>query len=116
MQYIPIILTVALVHLLAVISPGPDFMMIARNSLIYSRKTGIYSAVGLGLGILVHVVYSLVGIGVLISHLFVFSKFVYVGNKSGDPFSSESRHGNRNGNRHIVMVWICSLHNFTQTS
>ncbi len=67
MQYIPAILTVALVHLLAVISPGPDFIMITRNSLIYSRKTGIYSAIGLGLGILVHVVYSLIGIGLLIA-------------------------------------------------
>src|SRR5688572_10012358 len=67
MEYLPIILTVALVHLLAVISPGPDFIMITRNSLMYSRKTGIYTAIGLGLGILVHVVYSLVGIGLLIS-------------------------------------------------
>jgi len=67
MQYLPIILTVALAHLLAVISPGPDFIMITRNSLMYSRKTGIYSAIGLSLGILVHITYSLVGIGLIIS-------------------------------------------------
>jgi RhtB (resistance to homoserine/threonine) family protein len=80
MEYIPIILTVALVHLLAVISPGPDFMMIARNSLVYSRKTGIYSAMGLGLGILVHVSYSLIGIGLLISQsVLLFSIIKYAG-------------------------------------
>lgn len=67
MQYLPIILTVALTHLLAVISPGPDFIMITRNSLIYSRRTGIYSAIGLSLGILVHIIYSLVGIGLIIA-------------------------------------------------
>lgn len=67
MQYLPIIATVALVHLLAVISPGPDFIMITRNSIIYSRRSGVYSALGLGLGILVHVTYSLVGIGLLIA-------------------------------------------------
>jgi RhtB (resistance to homoserine/threonine) family protein len=91
MEFIPAILTVALVHLLAVISPGPDFIMITRNSLMYSRQTGIYTSIGLGLGILVHVVYSLVGIGVLISQsilLFNIVKFlgaaylIYIGFKS----------------------------------
>ena len=67
MTYLPEFLTVAAVHLLAVMSPGPDFVMITRNSLIYSKRTGIYSSVGLGLGILLHVTYSLVGIGFIIS-------------------------------------------------
>ncbi len=67
MEYLSIILTVAFVHLLAVISPGPDFVMITRNSLKYSRKTGFYSAIGLGLGIIIHVIYSLIGIGLIIS-------------------------------------------------
>lgn len=91
MEYFSIIATVALVHLLAVISPGPDFMMITRNSLVYSRKTGMYSAVGLGIGILVHVAYSLIGIGFIISKsilLFNFIKYlgavylIYLGYKS----------------------------------
>ncbi len=91
MSYLPIFLTVALAHLLAVISPGPDFIMITRNSLIYSRRTGIYSAIGLGLGILVHVTYSLVGIGFVIANsivLFSIIKFIgagyliYIGYKS----------------------------------
>ncbi len=38
---------VALVHLLAVVSPGPDFAMVTRNSLVYSRKAGVYTALGL---------------------------------------------------------------------
>lgn len=80
MEYLPIILTVALIHLLAVISPGPDFIMITRNSLVYSRKTGIYSAIGLGLGILVHITYSLIGIGLLIAKsIFVFNMIKYLG-------------------------------------
>ncbi len=98
MQYLPIFLTVALAHLLAVISPGPDFIMITRNSLIYSRRTGIYSAIGLGLGILVHVTYSLVGIGLIISQsivLFNIIKFIgagyliYIGYKSLTSKSSK---------------------------
>ena len=60
-------LLVAGVHLLAVMSPGPDFAMVLRNSLVYSRRVGVLAAVGLGLGILLHVTYSLLGIGLLIS-------------------------------------------------
>jgi threonine/homoserine/homoserine lactone efflux protein len=67
MHYLPQFLTIASIHLLAVMSPGPDFIMITRNTLVYSRKTGMYSAIGLGLGIGVHVLYCLMGIGLLIS-------------------------------------------------
>ncbi len=80
MQYLPIILTVALIHLLAVISPGPDFIMILRNSLKYGRTSGIYSAIGLGFGILVHVTYCLAGIAILISQsILLFSVLKYIG-------------------------------------
>lgn len=67
MQYLPEFATVALINFLAVLSPGPAFVLTTRNSLKYSRQTAFYTAVGLGLGILVHIVNSLVGIGLLIS-------------------------------------------------
>lgn len=91
MEYLAPIVSVAIIHLLAVMSPGPDFIMIMRNSLVYSRRSGIYAAVGLGLGILVHVAYSLAGIAVVISQsvlLFNIIKvigaayLVYIGIKS----------------------------------
>jgi len=80
MNFLPEFLTVVVVHLLAVMSPGPDFILISRNSLVYSRKVGIYSAIGLGLGILVHVTYSLVGIGFIISRsILLFSVLKFLG-------------------------------------
>jgi RhtB (resistance to homoserine/threonine) family protein len=80
MQYLPIILTVALIHLLAVMSPGPDFIMTIRNSLAYSRRSGFYSSIGLGLGILVHVTYCLAGIALIISRsVLIFSVIKYIG-------------------------------------
>jgi RhtB (resistance to homoserine/threonine) family protein len=91
MEYLPLILSVALIHFLAVASPGPDFIMVMRNSLVYSKETGIYTAVGLGIGILLHVTYSLVGIAWIISQsvvLFNIIKFlgagylIYIGIKS----------------------------------
>jgi RhtB (resistance to homoserine/threonine) family protein len=80
MEYLSLIFTVALIHLLAVMSPGPDFIMTIRNSLKYSRESGIYSAIGLGLGILVHITYSLIGIAVIISQsIVIFSIIKYLG-------------------------------------
>ncbi len=64
-------ITIAVIHFLAVMSPGPDFAMTVKNSLSYGRKAGIYTGIGMGLGIGVHVLYSLVGIGFIISQSIV---------------------------------------------
>lgn len=67
MEYVALIGSVTLIHLLAVISPGPDFIVAVKNSLTYSRKTGIFTAVGFGLGISVHILYCVLGLAILIS-------------------------------------------------
>jgi RhtB (resistance to homoserine/threonine) family protein len=59
--------TVALIHLLAVASPGPDFAVVVRESVTQGRRIGLFTAVGVGCGILVHVAYSLLGIGLIVS-------------------------------------------------
>jgi RhtB (resistance to homoserine/threonine) family protein len=80
MTYLPEFLTVVVIHLLAVVCPGPDFVMISRNSLLYSRRTGVYSALGIGLGIPVHVTYSLIGLSLVIARsLVLFSILKYLG-------------------------------------
>lgn len=60
-------LTIALVHLLAVASPGPDFAMVLRQSIVSGRRAAIYTSIGIGCGILVHVCYCLLGLGLIIS-------------------------------------------------
>jgi RhtB (resistance to homoserine/threonine) family protein len=67
MEYLPLIGTVAVLNLLAAISPGPDFIMTVKNSLRYSRRTGIFTGVGIGLGLGVHLIYCAAGIGYIIS-------------------------------------------------
>ncbi len=57
---------VALAHLLAVASPGPDFAIVLRQSLAHGRRTAIRTALGVGAAILLHVAYSLLGLGLLI--------------------------------------------------
>ena len=59
-------LAVISITILATISPGPDFAMVSRNALSLSRRAGMMTALGIGLGVLVHVSYTLLGIGVLI--------------------------------------------------
>ncbi len=59
---------VAGIHLLAVISPGPDFLLVSKYSISKSRKLGIAAAIGLSLGIAVHVTYSILGIAALVAH------------------------------------------------
>lgn len=63
--------TVALIHLLAVASPGPDFAVVVRESVAQGRRTGLITAAGVGCGILVHVTYCLLGIGLIVSQSIV---------------------------------------------
>ena len=64
-------LTVALVHLLAVASPGPDFAVVVRESVASGQRNGSWTALGVGCGILLHVGYSLLGIGLIVSQSIV---------------------------------------------
>lgn len=56
------------ITVLAVISPGPDFAMVSRNALSLSHRAGLLTALGIGAGVLVHVCYTLLGIGLLIRY------------------------------------------------
>ena len=66
MDYLSEFITIALVHLVAVASPGPDFAIVVRNSISYGRRIAMYTSVGVGLGIMLHVAYSLIGLSVVI--------------------------------------------------
>ncbi len=80
MEALAIIGSVALIHLLAVMSPGPDLIMCIRSALSYSRRTGIWTAIGFGAGISVHILYSLAGIALIISQsILIFNAIKYLG-------------------------------------
>jgi len=77
---IGLIATIGFIHLVALISPGPDFVVACRNTLLYSRAIGIYTAIGFGLGIMVHISYTVFGLSWLITnHSFVFAIIQYIG-------------------------------------
>jgi RhtB (resistance to homoserine/threonine) family protein len=66
-SYLPDLLSLALLQTVAVISPGPDFALVLRNSLVHSRRAAILSALGIALGVGVHLTYILAGLGALIA-------------------------------------------------
>lgn len=63
--------TIAIIHLLALASPGPDFAIIVKQSLSQPRRIVLWTALGVALGILLHVAYSLLGLGLVISQSIV---------------------------------------------
>ncbi|MBO2559942.1 LysE family translocator [Shewanella algae] len=71
---------VASITMLAVISPGADFAMVSRNSMVLGRRAGLMTSAGISLGVWVHVLYSIAGIGLLISQsLWLFSLIKFAG-------------------------------------
>lgn len=76
-------LAVALAHLLAVMSPGPDFAMVTRQTLAYGRSAGVWTALGIGFGILFHVAWAMFGMGWVIER---FPPFLEVLRLAGAAF------------------------------
>ncbi|GEM81713.1 LysE family translocator [Vibrio superstes] len=66
MNEVNVLLTLASVHFIALMSPGPDFALVVQNSTRYGRQTGIAIAFGLSIGILIHSILSLTGISYLV--------------------------------------------------
>ena len=59
---------VTIVHLLAAASPGPDFALVTRQSLLHGRKAGIWSSLGISLGLSIHILYSTAGLAAVVAH------------------------------------------------
>lgn len=80
LAYWPEFALFATAHIMSLISPGPDFLMVVQSSLRYRRKTALWVALGISLGEMIHVSYSLLGIGWLITKsLFLFTILKYLG-------------------------------------
>ncbi|HRK85632.1 MAG TPA: LysE family translocator [Alcaligenes faecalis] len=61
------LLAVATITLLAVVSPGPDFALVTRNGYGFGRKIALISALGIAVGVQVHVLYTVFGLAILIT-------------------------------------------------
>ena len=80
MTHLDSILTLMTLFMAALISPGPDFALIVKNSLTYSRKTAVITAFGIACGAIIHTSYILLGIGeLLINNPNALRIFTYIG-------------------------------------
>lgn len=61
-------LSLMAVFLVAAVTPGADFACVLRESVAHGRRAGIAAAIGVGSAILVHVAYTVLGIGLVVAH------------------------------------------------
>lgn len=55
------------IHLLAAMSPGPDFIYVSQQTLSRGRAAGLTCSLGVALGLGVHIGYSVLGLAVVIA-------------------------------------------------
>ncbi|OCG45287.1 lysine transporter LysE [Gilliamella sp. Choc5-1] len=61
------LILVTTINFLGMISPGPDFFLVLKNSLSYNRKVALLTGLGVITAILVHMSYCVAGVAVLIA-------------------------------------------------
>ncbi len=72
--------TIAVVAILAAMSPGPDFFIVSKHALMHSRYNAIMASIGIGVGILIHSIYCILGLAIIISQsILLFSIIKYLG-------------------------------------
>lgn len=77
---ISLFIEVFLVGLLAGVSPGPDFVVVMKNSLGYGTAVGVATALGIGMALFIHVSYTIFGYTVLLaSHPEIFFGIQFIG-------------------------------------
>jgi len=102
-------LTLGLIVLLGAMSPGPDFVIVTKNSLAGSRRLGILTGLGVACALLVHITYTSLGLAVIIHEskvLYLIVKIVgavyltYLGiqmirHRKATPSSEKKEHGHQ---------------------
>jgi len=53
--------------LLGAVSPGPSFVMVARTAIAISRRSGLATALGMGVGGLIFASAALLGLGAILT-------------------------------------------------
>jgi threonine/homoserine/homoserine lactone efflux protein len=65
------------INFINLVSPGAGFALMVRNSALYGRKTGFYTAFGITSSSLIHKSYTLLGFGLIVSQ----TPWLYMGIK-----------------------------------
>ncbi|NDV63124.1 LysE family transporter [Puniceicoccales bacterium CK1056] len=68
------ILTIAAIHLVACLSPGPDIFLVVLNSMRHGWRTGVATTFGILCGVSLHISLGLTGVSYLITRGEVFER------------------------------------------
>lgn len=72
--------SIGVLILVSAMLPGADFVMVTKNTLLHSRRAGLFTSLGIASGLIVHATYCILGLAVLISQsLLLFSIVKYLG-------------------------------------
>ena len=66
-MHIESIITILIIGFFVVITPGPNMVVVIRNTISGNTFSGISTSSGLFIGNLIHITYCLIGIGLIIS-------------------------------------------------
>ncbi|MDR3433421.1 MAG: threonine export protein RhtC [Rouxiella aceris] len=72
-------LTVAVVHLVALLSPGPDFFFVSQTAVSRSRKEAMMGVLGITLGVLIWAGVALMGLHLLLQKMAWLHQIITVG-------------------------------------
>jgi len=72
-------LTVALVHLVALMSPGPDFFFVSQTAVSRSRKEAMMGVLGITLGVMIWAAVALLGLNVILEKMAWLHTIIMVG-------------------------------------
>ncbi|OMQ20590.1 threonine export protein RhtC [Serratia oryzae] len=62
-------LTVAMVHLIALMSPGPDFFFVSQTAVSRSRREAMMGVIGISLGVMVWAGVALLGLNLILQKM-----------------------------------------------
>ena len=72
--------SVGLIALLGAMSPGPDFAVVTKNTLLHSKKSGLFTTLGVGAALIIHMTYCVFGLAVIIANsIILFSLIKFAG-------------------------------------
>ncbi|MCJ8056253.1 LysE family translocator [Shinella curvata] len=90
-QYLVELASLMAIFAFAIVSPGADLAMVMRQSLVQGRRAAVITSFGIGAALMLHVTYTILGLGLIISqsiYLFNIVKWcgvaylVYIGIKA----------------------------------
>lgn len=72
-------LTIAIVQLIALISPGPDFFFVSQTAVSRSRRQALFGVIGITLGVVVWSALALLGLQLVLHKLIWLERLLTVG-------------------------------------